>query len=953
MAYSIPPMMAMQTPPPAPCGRFRLSVPRWMHAVRWQLAVVLLGAWAAIGCPPDPAEEIVRLQPRVPLQLAQHLAHDTDEELRAYASEAGLDAISMARAALFGAPVLAAPEEFAAVETTLAPYIARLVVVLESEFALGSEASHYRAYCSRGLAERRWIVSRTVDVGKLPSDSTLSNEEKAKSYVRWLEETRPYADAFNRSEIYASYCELVARIDPSRVQECLAGGIAEAQAHGDWTAACQMLGMLGEFHRQHGEIHRMRQCWDQALVYARRTKSWHEARILSFYASWFKGRGQLAVTRDLLLQAMERCRALRGGRAEIRFLVEWLEFLVDLECWELFDRDLQRAEILLERQRKLRPTFELPWWEARLLELRVARDAASGTRSVGLTSREAFALIDALPPCPFRERTRLGVLRSLLRSGMVHETLAALEEGRAICVASNIVELLPAYDLLIARASFDLGDIATCEAALARFRGTPEPQEFGPWLEHDALRARAALREGRVVEARRSIEEGFDRLASEYRRMDGSPETALALLGGRELLAAGHDIVGPAPVAGYDLEMLWRTLPARTVIVNREGSVRRNSLLDRSARESATLRASLASVGAIHCLYSVAGDRLRRWTVVGGHVACDTLATDLSDLARRSTAIADKLADMNGALISRDAGFLRESHALAHLLLPAVVFESAAPMRLFVSADGFLLGTSFESLNLEPTTFAPLGTRHQVATLQLAQTGKQTTAAGSPIGMFNPAMPETLLLSHPILSEKLHYSEGEVARLCELFPQTQRLSGAGATKAALLAHWESSPLLYFATHVVREPQVRYITFLPLAANEEGGVQDPYIEIADVRRANLSGCKLVVLSGCSTGAPYVTTGAASPSLGEAFAQAGAHAVVHTYWPVRDDAAASVMDGFIRAYAECGDAVAAMTQARVQALEQGLDPRAWLAYSVMVNAAAPEPTATPGAPARPSP
>ena len=54
---------------------------------------------------------------------------------------------------------------------------------------------------------------------------------------------------------------------------------------------------------------------------------------------------------------------------------------------------------------------------------------------------------------------------------------------------------------------------------------------------------------------------------------------------------------------------------------------------------------------------------------------------------------------------------------VARLLLPDAVFEPL-PRRLFVTPDGFLLGTSFESLSLSPDTFVPLGTRHAIAILQ-------------------------------------------------------------------------------------------------------------------------------------------------------------------------------------------------------------------------------------------
>jgi CHAT domain-containing protein len=192
-----------------------------------------------------------------------------------------------------------------------------------------------------------------------------------------------------------------------------------------------------------------------------------------------------------------------------------------------------------------------------------------------------------------------------------------------------------------------------------------------------------------------------------------------------------------------------------------------------------------------------------------------------------------------------------------------------------------------------------------------------------------------------VLSERLRDSGAEVRHLRRAFPTTEVLERHAATKAALRARWQTAPLLYFAAHVVQDPQIPYLAFLPLAATEGADVQvqDSNLEVADVRRADLRGCELVVLSGCATGAPYVGVRTTSPSLGDAFLDAGAHAVVHTYWPVRDDAAATVMAAFIDHYARSRDAVEALAWARREAADRGVDVRDRLAYAAIVASAAP--------------
>ena len=71
-------------------------------------------------------------------------------------------------------------------------------------------------------------------------------------------------------------------------------------------------------------------------------------------------------------------------------------------------------------------------------------------------------------------------------------------------------------------------------------------------------------------------------------------------------------------------------------------------------------------------------------------------------------------------------------------------------------------------------------------------------------------------------------------------------------------------------------------FLPLARDSSGLDESNYLDIEDIRSADLSRCRLVVLSSCGSGVGYMTGRISIPSLAEGFVQAGASAVVHTSW-----------------------------------------------------------------------
>ena len=114
----------------------------------------------------------------------------------------------------------------------------------------------------------------------------------------------------------------------------------------------------------------------------------------------------------------------------------------------------------------------------------------------------------------------------------------------------------------------------------------------------------------------------------------------------------------------------------------------------------------------------------------------------------------------------------------------------------------------------------------------------------------------------------------------------------------------------------------------------------------MRALDLTACRLAVLASCASGAPY--RGAAEPgsSLGDAFLDAGARAVVASFWDVGDEEARAFMQRFLARERPGGDPVAALGAARREAIAAGAPPRVWAAWSVAVVHARPQRGAEPG-------
>nr|WP_240897562.1 CHAT domain-containing protein [Kineococcus vitellinus] len=124
--------------------------------------------------------------------------------------------------------------------------------------------------------------------------------------------------------------------------------------------------------------------------------------------------------------------------------------------------------------------------------------------------------------------------------------------------------------------------------------------------------------------------------------------------------------------------------------------------------------------------------------------------------------------------------------------------------------------------------------------------------------------------------------------------ETLQLSGAAATRAAVLQHAPGADLLHFACHGSSRPEHPLQGGLMLAANEQ-------LTLADTLGARLSGSqhegtRLAVLSACDTDQPGLDLPDEVVSLPTGLLQAGAAGVLATQWAVRSLPAALLVAAF---------------------------------------------------------
>jgi len=259
---------------------------------------------------------------------------------------------------------------------------------------------------------------------------------------------------------------------------------------------------------------------------------------------------------------------------------------------------------------------------------------------------------------------------------------------------------------------------------------------------------------------------------------------------------------------------------------------------------------------------------------------------------------------------------------------------------LLITAGGFLGRIPFGAFNIgSRQEYEPVLKRRDVAYLRPGRppAGKRPDHPG--LILVNTRPSEQLKNRYPFLQTLDHtFPEGQA--VAALNPEARFLSGPAGTKANLSAEWENASFIYLAAHTLRDPQIPYLMLMPLASPAGTSIPEAgYLDFLDVRTADLRTCRLVVLSSCSSGTPYVGTHTDGPSLGDAFIDAGAAAVVYTFWDVPDEDAKEFMTGYARDWGSEGlSQVKALSEAcrRVMRAKPGIEAIAkWSAYSIKIN------------------
>lgn len=155
--------------------------------------------------------------------------------------------------------------------------------------------------------------------------------------------------------------------------------------------------------------------------------------------------------------------------------------------------------------------------------------------------------------------------------------------------------------------------------------------------------------------------------------------------------------------------------------------------------------------------------------------------------------------------------------------------------------------------------------------------------------------------------------------------------GGGATERYLKSHdLGRFALLHFAAHALIDNVRSERSAILMAPGAE--TEDGLLQFRDILGLHLDG-QVVVLSACQSATGTLLRGEGVLSLARAFFQAGAHTVVGSLWPLRDDEAAELFDSFYRHLAQGLSVAQALREAQLEAARSGAPMAAWAGVTAL--------------------
>lgn len=908
----------------------------------------------------------------VPDEMTKHLLHDDPDDLNAYLKKFDARALVRTGQRLGYCVDTTSVAGFVACRNRQHPLAAPVFAFLEREFdrtELNEGFKRMNALSPEdglALAKAKAIAAHYVKDELLPAPERIAGLRRVIAF----HQEHGYNWGIAHYE-YVLGCLLHDEDKSGPWMAVMEGAIAKAKNEGAIAIACQALGTLGVWAATDGDYDAMGRYFDEfkqlALDFDMADQA---ARACYFWGAHYQSKGNLGLALANFREA-ERISVERNSyHSSFVSLLYLGSFYLDLGCRDLAGQAIESArDRLADLWLHNGPELALALGSVARLEMHAlmqagdVESASAGYGRILAGMPRGYGAFDSV-------RVYHAWCRGLMDQGEPVRALEVLADAESLLRREATSERRIRLAVVRARARFATGQTAECEAALANLEreaatGTPNPVRTWSW--HDALRVRLALAAGDTTEVSRWLQIGLERLGENLDQAGASQESYLQHEASNPLRTVMEELLAGDPERDLLAYLLWRQLPRRM------GSQSRGEMVDETCGEMAyqagglrilvdllqasverrplppqvqaawrSYREALAAAGGQHLVYAIRGESVTRWRVDEGGVQRDRLEIDSAELNRQTESCVDAI---SRAPVPANAALVRPAHEnlreLARNLLPGDLMATDAesgPACLYLTVEGCLSTLPFAALNTSDTAYVPLVSLRPLIYLR---------ALTRPDAAHRKPGPG-LVVAAPLIDQRLQRLLGglqnldkaleEAETVAERDPSARLLTGARATKQALTASWQDAEYLYFAGHVARDPQIPYRSFVPLSDTKDNALVDHVIlDVHDIRAGTFDCVSLAVLSGCASGATYLTQAAGAPSLGDVFLDAGVQSTVQTFWSVSDAAGFALMGRFISEWRTNGQTPArALWRARAalasEETGQYRHPYYWASYAL---------------------
>ncbi|MEG4280130.1 tetratricopeptide repeat protein [Microcoleus sp. MON1_C1] len=261
--------------------------------------------------------------------------------------------------------------------------------------------------------------------------------------------------------------------------------------------------------------------------------------------------------------------------------------------------------------------------------------------------------------------------------------------------------------------------------------------------------------------------------------------------------------------------------------------------------------------------------------------------------------------------------------------------------RVIFIPQGALFQVPFPALQDEGGTY--LIEKHTILTapsiqvLDLTRQQRQKLAQkpannGRALVLGNPTMPSvSLSLGEPKQQlSPLPGAEAEARAIAPLL-NTQAITGAQGTKAAIVQKMPQASIIHLATHGLLDNVRGLASAIALAPS---GSDDGLLTAEEIFDMKLQ-ANLVVLSACNTGEGRIT-GDGVIGLSRALISAGVPSVIVSLWAVPDAPTSELMQSFYQNLQNNPDKAQALRQAMLTTMKTHPQPRNWAAFTLIGEA-----------------